>query len=334
MSKRASPTLIGAFVVGSAILAVVAAGVFGSGQMFRTTYPYVLYFTGDVNGLKVGAPVKFKGVEVGAVRDVLISVSDLTLLGGRSVLAPDEFRIPVVIELDQEALTQKGGDLTPNPQTIRQLIEYGLRGQLMMESFVTGLLYVKLDLAPETPVELVADPTVEFVEIPTLPTPLEEVQMKAAEFFARLEEIDLAGLIDGLAEVTRGINALVSAPALGETLETLPAIARNLDQAIVQLSTTLSDVGELSKDFDDAIAPVSDSIERTANDAGATLRAATSTLERANETLHPTSPLMFQLGRTLSDLAEASRAIRRFAEDLERNPSVIVRGKAVEEETK
>ena len=73
MRKRASPTLIGAFVVGAVVLAVVAVGVFGSGRYFRKVYPYVVYFGGDVNGLKVGAPVKFRGIQVGDVRSILLS---------------------------------------------------------------------------------------------------------------------------------------------------------------------------------------------------------------------------------------------------------------------
>jgi len=39
--------------------------VFGSGQLFRKTQEFVLYFGGSVNGLRIGAPVKFKGVDIG-----------------------------------------------------------------------------------------------------------------------------------------------------------------------------------------------------------------------------------------------------------------------------
>ena len=58
--RRASPAAVGAFVVGAVVLAVIAVAAFGSGRLFRHAYPYVIYFTGDVNGLKIGAPVKFK----------------------------------------------------------------------------------------------------------------------------------------------------------------------------------------------------------------------------------------------------------------------------------
>ena len=72
MGKRANPAVIGAFVVGAVVLVVVAAIVFGSGRFFRTTYSYILYFPSNVNGLKVGAPVKFKGIEIGSVQNILL----------------------------------------------------------------------------------------------------------------------------------------------------------------------------------------------------------------------------------------------------------------------
>jgi paraquat-inducible protein B len=60
MSKKVSPTLIGAFVVGALALLIVAVIAFGSGQLFPKTQEFVLYFDGSVNGLRIGAPVKFK----------------------------------------------------------------------------------------------------------------------------------------------------------------------------------------------------------------------------------------------------------------------------------
>ena len=59
MKKK--PHADGAFVVGALVLLVIAVIAFGSGQLFRKTKEFVLYFDGSVNGLRIGAPVKFKG---------------------------------------------------------------------------------------------------------------------------------------------------------------------------------------------------------------------------------------------------------------------------------
>ena len=148
MGKRANPAIVGAFVVGAVVLAVVGVALFGSGRLFRTTYEYVMYFTGDVNGLKIGAPVKFKGVEIGRVQDILLNVSQMNVFDSSAPqAAAGKVRIPVIIEIDQDALSEKGGHIKPDPKTLKLLIDRGLRGQMAMESFVTGLLYV--DREPE-----------------------------------------------------------------------------------------------------------------------------------------------------------------------------------------
>jgi phospholipid/cholesterol/gamma-HCH transport system substrate-binding protein len=334
MGKKANPAIIGAFVVGAVVLAVVGVALFGSGRMFRTVYPYVLYFTGDVNGLKVGAPVKFKGVEIGSVKDVLLNVSEMGIFDNSAPqVESGKVRIPVIIELDGDVLAQKGSRIRPDSETIKRLIGVGLRGQLNMESFVTGLLYVKLDLFPGSDLNLVADPTVKYAEIPTLPTPLEEVQSRAAAFFAKLKDANIEGLVKNLGSAVDGMDRLVNSPKLKETLDTLPQIARNLDGAITRLETTLTSVGELSDDFSAKIGPLTKSVETTAKAAGEALRAATSTMQHTNTVLQPDSPIMFRLASSLQDLSEAARAIRRLAEDLERNPSILLRGKVMPKET-
>ena len=323
MGKRANPAVIGAFVVGAVVLTVVAVAVFGSGRLFRKTYDYVIFFTGDVNGLKVGAPVKLKGVELGSVKDILLNVSELGQLG-----KVEQVRIPVIIELDAEDFTARGAKLTPDPETVKRAIDAGLRARLTMESFVTGLLYIQFDLYPGSPLNLVADKTVKYVEIPSLPTPLEEIQMKAAQVLAKFENADIEGLLDNLASTVRGINMLVNSPHLHETVETLPKLARNIDGAVDDLKATLGSVQNLARGVDTKIDPLGKTFESAAHDAGQALREATVTLQRVNGVLESDSPVMYQIGRSLADLASAARAIRRLAEDLERNPSSLVRGRA------
>ena len=60
MSRRANPALIGGFVLGAVLLAVIAAVAFGSGQLFRDTRRFISFFEGSVGGLEVGAQVRFR----------------------------------------------------------------------------------------------------------------------------------------------------------------------------------------------------------------------------------------------------------------------------------
>jgi paraquat-inducible protein B len=311
MSKRANPAVIGAFVVGAVVLAVVGVVLFGSGRLFRTTQAYVVYFTGDVNGLEPGAPVKFKGVEIGAVRDVYLNVSEMGLLDTeRRGDASDKVRIPVIIELDEDTLMRKGGRVRPDPETVKSLVDYGLRAQLATESFVTGVLYVKLDLYPGSELRLVADPTVAYPEIPTLPNALEEAQTKAAKFLAHLERVDLEGLVASLQTALDSVNRIAGSEGLHKTLESLPDTVAKLDQTLADVSATAASVRDLSTNLGTSLNPTIESLRATVENAGQTLEATTQTMTNVRTLVASDSPVLYDLRRSLADLAEASRAIR------------------------
>ena len=190
MGKRINPTMVGAFVLGGVGLVLAAVVVFGSGNLFRKTHEFVIYFGGDINGLRVGAPVKFKGVEIGQVKRIKLRLEqDINRDNGK--LRAD-VRIPVIIELDEEKIVSHGGtaiDLD-DPHTVPNLIREGMRAQLGSDSFVTGLMYVALDIVPNTPIQMVAPPGSPLQEIPAVPNTLEQAQAVAVRIFERLDKVD------------------------------------------------------------------------------------------------------------------------------------------------
>ena len=70
MGSKANPTVIGAFVVGAVVLSVAALLIFSGGKVLTKKAFYVMYFDSSVNGLNIGAPVKFKGVQIGEVTNI------------------------------------------------------------------------------------------------------------------------------------------------------------------------------------------------------------------------------------------------------------------------
>ncbi len=197
MNKKISPTLIGGFVLGAVILLVIAVIAFGSGRLFRKTKEFVVYFDGSVNGLNIGAPVKFRGVEVGSVKNILLQLEK-----GMEVQS-----IPVVFEIDLKKITSRGGAVTllEDPRALKVAIDRGLRAQLRTESFVTGVLYIGIDLFPGTPVKFVQGAGSKYPEIPAVPTTLERVQVTAGEILAKLSEVDFKGMMDSVSRAVDGV---------------------------------------------------------------------------------------------------------------------------------
>jgi paraquat-inducible protein B len=70
VSVRANATAVGAFVLGAIAIAIGVVVVFGSGAFFRDAKRYVIFFDGSLEGLSVGAPVKYRGVQIGTVATV------------------------------------------------------------------------------------------------------------------------------------------------------------------------------------------------------------------------------------------------------------------------
>src|SRR5271167_5274817 len=101
MGKKFSPTLVGGFVLGAIGFGVIALVALGSGRFFTGKSSYVLYFDRDVNGLRVGAPVKFRGVDIGTVDAILLSLSGLDQ---QSANTPANVKIPVVIDIDSQKI--------------------------------------------------------------------------------------------------------------------------------------------------------------------------------------------------------------------------------------
>jgi len=319
-SKRASPTLVGVFVLGALALALAGLAVFGSGKLFRRTAQFVMVFGGSVNGLSVGAPVKFRGVQVGSVTKIMLSLPGMTL---------PELRIPVFIEIDQDLVSKLGGMINPaEPTSFAALIDEGLRAQLQLESIVTGVLFVELDLFPGSPVTLFLPKESGYLEIPTQPTLLQEASQTGADLIAKLRDVDFDGLVTSIRDAARSVGDLAGSPELRQTL----VAAR---EAMVSARDTLTEIRpripQLASGVDSASNRLQGSLKRfdtTLGSLDTALGSLDTTLGSVNRLVDPRAPLVYQLTTTLGDLGKAAQSIRELADYLDRNPSAIITGRS------
>src|SRR4030095_6220982 len=214
MGRTASPRGIGAFVVGG--IALVMAGVifFGGGKVFQEKTPYVLFFEGSVQGLHVGAPVVFRGVQVGQVTKV------------EALYAPTQATIHVKVRVelvpDAVQVTAEVRQRSPH-EVVEFLVHQGLRASLQLQSFVTGLLLVSLDFYPDTPIKrLGLDPT--YPELPTVPSQIEQLLRDVRQAVATLGKLPLEALLaEALGTLTQA-HTLLETPELRQALVALPAL--------------------------------------------------------------------------------------------------------------
>jgi paraquat-inducible protein B len=316
MKTRASARLVGAFVLGAAALAIAAVGVLGSGRLFLKTHPFILVFRGNVNGLRVGAPVKIKGVTIGSVTDIQLRLN----IGLESVAASErEIQIPVLIEIDESRITRSVSGLTIS-QDVRRAVQQGLRAQLAMESFVTGILYIDLDMHPGAPENYAMPRDSAPQEIPTLKTTFEQAQSAAAKIISQLDKIQLDQLVTNANQTLAAFGDLARSPEIKSAL-------LSLNQTATSLGDTAQSIRDLTEHVDRQVGPMAASIEKGAHDIDVAVQKAEAALDHIRAGLQPDSPLVYRADQALENVSAAARSLRELGDYLQRNPSAIVRGR-------
>jgi paraquat-inducible protein B len=327
MSKPANKTLIGIFVLSAMALLVIAIFVLGSGQFFRKTFKAVCFFEGSIGGLNVGAPVVFNGVRIGEVRDIVLryDTKELTTT------------IPVYIEIDPQRMETTGPRPKSFEETLKLLIDQGLRARLELQSIVTGKLQVALGSYPDRPAKLVGADH-KYPEIPTIP-------MSVQEITKRIEQLPLEEIIKNIAAAVDGINRLVNSPEITKTIQSVSLAAeeaKGLIQNLKSQTTTLTssidgtvkDVQKLVQDIDRQVEPLGpsiqrtlSSIEKTSDEAGITLRQAQQTLTVLEGDIGEDSELMYELKKAVKEVGTAGKAIESLAKALEQQPESLLFGR-------
>jgi len=355
MGSKISPTVIGAFVIGAILCMVAGVLLFGGGKFFKEKLPYVMFFDSDVQGLNVGAPVIFRGVQIGQVTDI------------DAIANPQTYDVVIRVEVELvRGVIQvgiEGQRFQDHREAIQRLIEKGGRASLRMQSFVTGLLYVALDFHPDTPIKLLGlDP--KHTELPTIPSDMDQLKATLQEALGELKKVPLEALFSEVLGTLKRANSLLDVPELRQALVSLHDVVaaaerllRNADGQVSPLGnkfggaadaarvtletarTVLADAQKLLRNVDGHVTPL-------AGNANDTLTAARGTLSQANKSMvkltDAVSPALKQaeltlggtdgmlprdLSQTLKALEDAAKSIRALAEALQRHPESLLRGR-------
>jgi len=337
MSQRANPTLIGVFVIGAILLAIVGVGTLSSNQLFDTRTTFVSYFEESVNGLDVGAPVKFKGVPIGEVTDIKLRVD----------LQNETFRVPVQYAIDLEPVTDTTGaplDLD-DPALLRDQIGDGLRAQLQLESIVTGKLYVELTYVSNPDSAVMAQHRSPHLEIPTELSPMARLGEEASGLMTNLRRFDVSKINENLvtflvnandkleqldaAEVNRSLlSTIESVQNVVESDELQTAVA-DAPKITERLRNTTAEAQRLVERLNQKVDPTAEELKATSTELQATLKQMRRTMTEFDRTLSTDSGIGYQAQDALEKLSNAAESLRVLVQSLERNPSMFIRGRDV-----
>jgi paraquat-inducible protein B len=320
MSERRNTILVGAFVVGVVLIAIVTTLLFAAGRVGASRIPIVMVFDGSLRGLTVGAPIALRGVTIGQVTDIdlILDTADANL------------SMEVVGEIDPSTVRfdRKAGE-----QISDELVRRGLRAQLNTQSLLTGLLYVQLDFHPDTEPRLVAT-VAPHPQIPTIPTELEQLRRS-------LEDIDYHAIVENVDRIAASLESFLSNDetqalpgTLRATLVSLENVSRGLNETLAQgspaLVALLDEGSRAMNTLNEGLPAIEARLGGTLDRMDAALDNAVTTLERLENASAPDSGPRRQIAAAVQELSLAARALRSLARSLEEHPEALLRGRREE----
>ena len=251
---------------------------------------YLLTFRESIRGLAVGAPVDFRGLVVGEVKEIAPQFDR----------DKKQFSVRVEVDIYPERLfgarVRETVQAVGEAPSIARLVERGLRAQLRAANLLTGQLFVALDF-PAGVRKVSMDTTRSPPEIPTIAGSTQELQATINSIAKKLDSIpyvEIGGDLRRTLQVSSKMLDRIDREITPEARETLVEGRKTLveaRQAVIEARKSLA------------------SLERTL--AGA-------------------EPLPLEASDALREVSRAAASFRVLADYLERHPEALIRGKTGE----
>ncbi len=296
MEEKVNFAVVGIFVL--VLAAALIGGVlwFSSGKSYRTVYDtYQIYMSESVAGLNLNAPVRYRGVEIGRVQKIALApgnVEQVQLTLGIEHGAP--------VKVDTVALLQTHG--------------------------LTGLTYIELTGGSRDSPALTKQAGEEFPVIKSGPS-----------LMTRLDT-SVSALLANLNHTSENINALLdddNRRAIKHTLadieilsHTLAARQTAIDSSLTNAARTFENTARLTADLPQLALRIqhsADSFDHMSDEVKRAGISTSATMDSARQFTNETLPEIHLLVLELRDL---TGSLRRLGGELERNPAVLLHGKA------
>jgi phospholipid/cholesterol/gamma-HCH transport system substrate-binding protein len=311
MEPKVNYIVVGAFVV---LLAAAVLGVvlwLGKSD-YRGVYDrYYTYMRESVTGLSVNSTVKYRGVDVGRVKDIVLSPEN-----------PEEVRLTLDILHGTPIKTD----------TVAVLQTQGL----------TGLATLDLTGGSRDAPVLEATPGQEYPVIRTAPSLFFRLDMAMSRL---LEDQGLTKLLANLKQLSQQATAVVDEEnrlALRQILKDLSQLTRTLasrhdqlDHGIVSASRSAENLAKITETMNTHMPML---LERV-NKSAAALQVMTDELAKTGKAVHglvqETKPdlqefsrnTLAETGLLVAELRQLTATLNRVAKELEREPNALVLGR-------
>ena len=305
---------VGIFVMLGLFVAFIAIIWLGMSHFFEQGRLYSAYFDDSVQGLAKDSPVKYRGVTIGRVANILV--------------APDAKLIEVILKIET--------DMKPDKNIVAQLKSVG----------ITGIMFIELDRKRRGEPDL--SPSLSFpprhTVIDTKPSEIRNFIDNINDVVKQLQNMDLGGMSDKFKRTLDKISIAVDEAKIGKlTLDirasldkwdaamdsienagnTFKLFSLNTDQAISNLNGTIAKIDKILADNQEDIAQTIQDFNRTVNNAGNLIQKGTFLVEKTDYNL---SSLQKQILATMQSIEKTSETLNRSIELISDQPSMLLYG--------
>lgn len=318
---RAVYLRVGLLIVGGigllvALIWFLAGGRVAHGQVFET------YFSESVQGLEVGAAVKYRGVTIGRVNEIGLVSAEYS--GNQPIdIGRNSSRLVFVrYAID----TTKIGQMPD----VESAVALGLRARLASQG-ITGLSYLELDFVdPKKYPALVVPWQPKALYVPSMPSTFSQVQDAAQQVLAKLNSVDIEQVVTQVSGVLTDLRAELTSGDLHDTLTQATALLRTINESVraadvpaltadlKRSSTALRETlqGEQMQKLLGNAAAAADRFATAAAKLPALIASVQATAQRAGNSTSDVEqglvPLLRDMQATAQNLRELTDSLRRY----------------------
>ena len=311
MAVEKSYARLGLFLVVALVVILTTSLLFIQRMRSRQVVELVTYSEENVTGLDISSPVRYRGVAVGRVSDLQVEP------GGR--------HIEIDFELFADRLTTVGA----NAGRIQELADSGVLSRMrtqVVRNPVTGEAYLLLDLPENPPPPMVLDVTPDRPYIPSMPTPVAQLQDRLPAVLERVE-----ATLQVLREIIVKVpDTLDRSDRFFTTVERiireseLPALSAD---SRTFFSTTSAQIEQIASNLD-GLAGKQGALATFAEEARAAINAADfpASGRATRDAMDQTSLAAEDLRRSLPAIRESLEQLRELARQMQEQPESVVYG--------
>ena len=302
---------IGMFVIAAFLLLAAALIYLGADRMMRPKVFLETYVDGTVQGVDIGSPVKFRGVQIGRISRIDFVFNEYgTEPGGTG---RNDY---VFLEMEIDRKLFRGMFTGDAEQILNDAVKQGLRVMLQPQG-ITGLNFAELN----------------YVSQPERAPPL-KIWWTPRRHYIPSAPGTLTSMLDSVNRIMDSFGSL----DVGDTLKELNAVMQNFNTALTRLQSNLDEMNltetgaNLQKLVDEmrnkvAALPV-DQLTEDGRKMMTTVTAAAGEMQGLVDRLED-SPLLNEraVGGIIDDFESTAENFRILSENLRDTPSLILWGK-------